>query len=80
MERTDILKKVNEIFWDVFDDESIEVKEETTAADIEDWDSLSLWHEGCTGHEKCWGDAGHHPKKHLNNLVSRQFAKGMQKA
>lgn len=41
MSREEILRKVNEIFWDVFDDESIEVKEETTAADIEDWDSLT---------------------------------------
>lgn len=41
MSREEILKKVNEIFWDVFDDESIVVKEETTAADIEDWDSLT---------------------------------------
>ena len=41
MSREDILKKVNEIFWDVFDDDTIEVVEETTAADIEDWDSLT---------------------------------------
>lgn len=41
MSREQILKKVNEIFWDVFDDDSIVVTEETTAADIEDWDSLT---------------------------------------
>ena len=41
MSREDILKKVNEIFWDVIDDDTIEVVEETTAADIEDWDSLT---------------------------------------
>ncbi|MDO4298893.1 MAG: acyl carrier protein [Lachnospiraceae bacterium] len=41
MSREEILKKVNEIFWDVFDDDSIVVTEDTTAADIEDWDSLT---------------------------------------
>ena len=28
------------MFQDVFDDESIEVRDETTSDDIEDWDSL----------------------------------------
>lgn len=41
MDREHILEKVNEIFWDVFDDETIEVYEDTTADDIEDWDSLT---------------------------------------
>lgn len=41
MSREEILEKVNEIFWDVFDDESIVVTEETTAEDIDDWDSLT---------------------------------------
>lgn len=40
MSREEILKKVNDIFHDVFDDDSIEVVEETTADDVEDWDSL----------------------------------------
>lgn len=40
MTREDVFKTVNEIFWDVFDDESIVVGEATTAEDIEDWDSL----------------------------------------
>ena len=40
MSRAEILEKVNEIFRDVFDDESIEIVESTTADDIEDWDSL----------------------------------------
>ena len=34
------LSKVNEVFHEVFDDDSIEVTETTTAKDIEDWDSL----------------------------------------
>lgn len=41
MSREQILERVNEIFWDVFDDDTIVVTEETTAADIEDWDSLT---------------------------------------
>jgi acyl carrier protein len=41
MTRAEILKKVNEIFWDVFDDDSIVVTEATVADDIEDWDSLT---------------------------------------
>lgn len=41
MQRSEILKKLNEIFQDVFDDDSIEVTEETTSSDIEDWDSLT---------------------------------------
>jgi acyl carrier protein len=41
MTRTDILKKVNDIFIDVLDDEKIDLKEETTASDVEEWDSLS---------------------------------------
>ena len=41
MSREEIFGKLNEIFRDVFDDETIEVKEETTSADIEGWDSLT---------------------------------------
>lgn len=40
MTREGVFKTVNEIFRDVFDDEGIVVGEETTAKDIEDWDSL----------------------------------------
>lgn len=41
MTRDEILEKVTEIFRDVFDDDSIVITDETTAADIEDWDSLT---------------------------------------
>lgn len=37
----DIRSKLQEIFQDVFDDEEIELFDAMTAADVEDWDSLS---------------------------------------
>ena len=40
MSREEVFLKLNEVFQDVFDDESIEVGEATTSNDIEDWDSL----------------------------------------
>ena len=40
MERKEILKRVNEIFCEVFDDGTIVIHDETTASDIPDWDSL----------------------------------------
>lgn len=40
MSRKELLNRLNEIFCDVFDDESIEITEETKPEDIEDWDSL----------------------------------------
>ncbi len=42
MERTEILKKLNEIFIDVMDlDEDFVLTEDMIADDIEEWDSLS---------------------------------------
>ena len=41
MERTKIYEIVTDIFRNVFDDEDIELKNETNAEDIEDWDSLA---------------------------------------
>ena len=40
MTREEVFATLNEVFQDVFDDESITVNEETTADDSEDWDSL----------------------------------------
>lgn len=40
MSREKVFETLNEIFRDVFDDESIVVTETTTSADIDDWDSL----------------------------------------
>lgn len=41
MDIQDILLKVQDIFCEVLDNEDIKLSEETTAEDIEDWDSLS---------------------------------------
>lgn len=40
MGRDEVFIKLNEVFRDVFDDESITVTDTTTADDIEEWDSL----------------------------------------
>jgi len=40
MKREEIFGILDEVFQEEFDDETIHVVEETTAADIEDWDSL----------------------------------------
>ena len=41
MERQEIVNKINSIFRDVFDDDSIEIFDGMTAEDIPDWDSLN---------------------------------------
>jgi acyl carrier protein len=41
MERADILNKLNEIFAEVLDNDKIRLAPETTATDVEDWDSLN---------------------------------------
>ena len=41
MDESTILKKVNSIFIDVFDDQSILLNEHTKADDVEAWDSLN---------------------------------------
>lgn len=40
MTREEVMKTLNEIFCNVFDDETIVLKDSTNANDIEDWDSL----------------------------------------
>ena len=40
MEREEIFRRLNVVFRDVFDDDSITVTDHTTADDIEDWDSM----------------------------------------
>lgn len=41
MNKEEIFTRLNYIFRDIFDDNTISVNENTTAADIEDWDSLT---------------------------------------
>ena len=41
METSEIYQKLNEVFRDVFDDDTIEANENTTASDIDGWDSLA---------------------------------------
>lgn len=40
MSREEILERVNKVFKEVFDDEDVSVQFESTAADVEGWDSL----------------------------------------
>ncbi len=44
MERSVILKELESIFRTVFDDDSIQINNKTTADDIEEWDSLMHIH------------------------------------
>lgn len=44
MERKTIFTELNEIFSDVLEMESVVLTEETTAEDIEEWDSLNHIH------------------------------------
>ena len=41
MDRSEILQQVNGIFRDIIDEENIKLSSETTANDIEGWDSLT---------------------------------------
>ena len=40
MTRENLYEKLDKVFQDVFDDETISVNDNTTADDIDDWDSL----------------------------------------
>jgi len=41
MERNEILEKLKSVYRDILNNDDIELTEETTADDIEDWDSLT---------------------------------------
>ena len=36
----DTLERLKEVFFDVFDDDEINLSRDTTAADVDEWDSL----------------------------------------
>lgn len=40
MTRETVYERLTEVFREVFDDDGIELRDETTADDIEDWDSF----------------------------------------
>ena len=46
MGREEVFARLNEVFRDVFDDDSIVVTDTTTADDIEEWDSLEHMGDG----------------------------------
>lgn len=54
MTREKVYEKLNEVFQDVFDDDSITVNDDTSAEDIEDWDSLEHINL-VVSVEKCFG-------------------------
>lgn len=41
MTKEEVFQRVEEIFKDVFDDEDLEINDETNSDTIEDWDSLN---------------------------------------
>ena len=40
LSKDEIIERLDDVFRDVFDDDTLEVDENTTADDIEDWDSI----------------------------------------
>jgi acyl carrier protein len=41
MERNEIIKNLTEIFHEIFNDNNIVLRDDMTAADVENWDSLT---------------------------------------
>ncbi len=41
MDKDEILERLNQVFRDIFDDETLMISEQTAADDIDDWDSLA---------------------------------------
>ena len=40
MTREEVFERLNKVFQEVFDDETVEVNDDTTSEDIDDWDSF----------------------------------------
>lgn len=40
MTREEVFERLNDVFREVFDDDTIEVDDDTTSEDIDEWDSL----------------------------------------
>ena len=41
MTEVEVIEKLEQVFRDIFDEEELTINNETTAEDIEDWDSLA---------------------------------------
>ena len=41
MEMQEVKQQLQEVFQEIFDDDTLVISEETTAEDIEDWDSFA---------------------------------------
>jgi acyl carrier protein len=41
LNREEVVERLNPLFRDIFDDDAISVTDDTTAADIDGWDSLA---------------------------------------
>lgn len=40
IERTEVMRRLTEVFQDTFDDPGLELRDAMTAADVDEWDSL----------------------------------------
>lgn len=38
---SDVMERLTDVFREIFDDDRLELRDETVAADVEDWDSLN---------------------------------------
>lgn len=59
MTREEVFERLNEVFRDVFDDETIKVKDTTTADDIEDMGFPGTYQSGGSSGEMLWHQIYH---------------------